>query len=688
MPADFELTKRFRPEPITEQERRCMEGIDPIDYEIFSKKLEMISREGRDMLMRMGVSSMIQSGDLAVGFYTAKGDLATGWLGIHLHLINGQLGIKYILKYFQKDQTVGIRPGDLFYLNEILAGGIHNPDQLLVMPVFYDGELIGWTSASGHETETGSIEPGGMSPSATSRYTDGMSLLPFKIGENYRLKKDLLEVLENMVRDPRMQTLDIKARAAACRLMVTRLLEIINKKGKDFVIGIFRKMIEETAVAAENKIAALNDGIYRQPLFFDHIGANNEGLARTMVHVIKKGKRITLDFTHTTPRVLMGNFNTRPHGMIGHFAIYLFHFFMWDLKPNVGAFIPFDFRFPKGSFFDGDRDDATSGGLQTCILSLNAVHAAMEKMYFDNPKGDPAIAPWSMSNTAVFSGPNQYAQMIVSYDQGVVNGNGMGARRNSDGLDATGFNFTFTAEYPDTEHFEMQYPTLCLFRNHYMKDGHGFGRFRGGRMVEACYLIHNVRVLYTLTLGAASSRIPSSAGLYGGYLSPPIPCIRLKDHGLKERFLSDPSKVPYSTVELFTDPEIGGTFSYDMIDSPVEISREGEIIYIHAHSGSGYGDVLERDPGLVVKDLQDGTVSEWTAENIYKVAWDRDTFKVDEARTRELREAEKKARMQRGKPFEEFEKEWMMRKPRQDILRHFGPWPGTDPSAEQETICM
>ncbi len=688
MPRDFEVTRKYKPESVTDREKKCMQKIEATDYEIYSNKLELICREGRDMLMKMGISSMIQSGDLAVGLYTAGGDLASGWLGIHLHLVNGQLAIKYILKHFCKDDTVGVKPGDMFYVNEVLAGGIHNADQLLVMPIFYKDELIGWSSASGHETETGSIEPGGQSPSATSRYTDGMGLLPFKIGENYKLKTDLLELMENMVREARMQTLDIKARAAVCRLMEKRVIEIADKKGVDFIIGIYRKMIDETAKAAKKRLAKLNDGVYRQHVFFDNMGLEKDGLARAMVHVIKKGSRITIDFSDSTIRIEEGNFNTRPHGMIGHLAIYLFQFLFWDLKPNVGIFVPFDFIFPEGSFYDADPEDATSKGIETCIMSLNAVHIAMEKMFFDNDRAEPSIAPWSMINTPVFAGLNQYYQMIVSYDQGMVNGSGMGARSDKDGLDVTGFNFTYTAEYPDVEHFEIQYPLLCLFRNKYMTDCHGFGKFRGGRTVEGCYLVHNVPEIYSLTIGAAGSKFPRSAALFGGYQSPPIPCVRLKGHNLEELFKSDQKNIPYSSWELLTNPKVKGDFTFQTLNSPMEITEEKEVLYTHSHGGGGYGDALERDPSLVVKDLKNGTTSEWVAENIYKVAYDPETFEVDKNETEKLRKSERKARLKKGKSFDEFNKAWLQKRPDDDILEYFGIWPGIGLSSEERSIKM
>jgi acetophenone carboxylase len=43
--------------------------------------------------------------------------------------------------------------------------------------------------------------------------------------------------------------------------------------------------------------------------------------------------------------------------------------------------------------------------------------------------------------------------------------------------------------------------------------------------------------------------------------------------------------------------------------------------------------------------------------------------------TKELRAAEKKARLSRGVPFEEFEKSWGTQKPPEEALLYYGTWP-------------
>ena len=55
-----------------------------------------------------------------------------------------------------------------------------------------------------------------MPPSAKSRYDEGLKVPPMKLGENFRMRTDVIDMFVNMVRDERMQNNDTRARAAVC----------------------------------------------------------------------------------------------------------------------------------------------------------------------------------------------------------------------------------------------------------------------------------------------------------------------------------------------------------------------------------------------------------------------------------------------------------------------------------------
>jgi acetophenone carboxylase len=197
---DIDLVEKgLKPTPPSADAIAATNELAPGDYEIYSEKLNMILEEGKRVMTMMGISSMLHSGDTMTGIYTAEGDLVSTACGTYLHCVTGQIPVKFILKYFRDDETVQVREGDVFYCNEAIYGGIHNPDQFAIMPIFQDGELAAWVVVGAHQSETGGKEPGGEITTAVSRHDEGMKLTPIKIGENYKLRSDLLMMMENFI---------------------------------------------------------------------------------------------------------------------------------------------------------------------------------------------------------------------------------------------------------------------------------------------------------------------------------------------------------------------------------------------------------------------------------------------------------------------------------------------------------
>jgi hypothetical protein len=130
----------------------------------------------------------------------------------------------------------------------------------------------------------------------------------------------------------------------------------------------------------------------------------------------------------------------------------------------------------------------------------------------------------------------------------------------------------------------------------------------------------------------------------------------------------------FDIVELMNKQPIkGGKYSSNDMGMTFEVCNEGEIYMICQGSGGGYGDVLERDPALVMKDLAEDLMSHENARDIYKVVYDENTLVVDEAATKQLRDEYRQERIRRGKPFDEFCAEWVTSEPPAHIP-YFGSW--------------
>ncbi|MFQ5517003.1 MAG: hydantoinase B/oxoprolinase family protein [Acidimicrobiia bacterium] len=674
MPRDVNLLKHWRPEPTTAREEAAMEGIERGDFEIYRTKMELSCWEAYQTFQRMGISPMIEAGDAAVGIYTLQGDLAVGIMGTQLHLINASIGIKWMMRYFYEEPSVGIHEGDMFYGNDTLYGGIHSPDQILFMPLFWEGDLIGWVAAASHETETGAKEPGGNPPSAESRYDEGMILSPIKIGENHQLKADLMEMMENRVRDPRMQTLDIKARVAACHILEKRSHEIILKKGLDFFVGSMRRMIDEGITAARRKLASMNDGIYRQDIFLENAGAAKYGLINCRIEVEKRGEECTIRH-FGSPRVLLGNFNMFPHMQIAMFACYLFQFLFHELPATTGYYEPFHFEFQEGTFFMADPEDATSLGVATHAQVLTGVQICMEKLKFDSPEHDNLIAGWpGTSNTVAVGGLDAHGMPFAAWDQGIPNGIGTGARWDTDGIDVAGFMWCAIGEFLDSEQIEHNYPLLPVYRNVYWKDAGGYGKHRGGRSMNACYQVHGVPGVAAVTIGGFSGR-PVAPGLMGGYPSRPTSTAFIRNHNLHR--LIEAHRTPRDVYEAAE--RIEGDWDVVHSNSGMTMLAEGDIFLACAPSGPGFGDVLERDPDLVMDDVRSSTISHRTAGEIYRVVYREDNLVVDAEATELARKEERQSRIARATPYEQWIDGWLERRPPERVLSLYGQWPSGMP---------
>jgi acetophenone carboxylase len=675
MPRDPEMLRHWRPEPTTRREAAAMEGLVRGDFEIYRNKMELICWEAYQTFSRMGISPMIEAGDAAVGIYTLQGDLAVGIMGTQLHLINASIGIKWMMRHFYEEPSVGIHEGDMFYANDPLYGGIHNCDQILFMPVFWpreDGtpELVAWVAAASHETETGSTEPGGVSPSAKTRYDEGLLLSPIKIGENYRLKADQMEMMENRVRDPRMQTLDIKARAAAAHILERRCLEIIDRKGVEFFIGSLRRMIDEGVAAARQKLAAMHDGIFRTSLFLENAGNAKNGLIVCRVEVDKRGEECTIRFTGS-PRVVEGNFNMFPHMMIAMVACYLFQYFFWELPATTGYYEPFHFEFQKGSFFTADPEDATSLGVATQAQVITGVHVAMEKMKFSSPWHDHVAGSWAGTASALaVGGLNKEGLPFAAWDQGQPNGAGTGARWDSDGIDVAGFIWCAIGEFLDSEAIEHNYPLLPIFRSAYWRDAVGYGKYRGGRSMAAMYKVHGIPFAAAVPLGGFSAR-PIAPGLFGGYPSRPMAVAIIRRNNLAALIAA--GRTPRDIYEAVERVE--GEWAVVHSGSAMTFVNEGDLLIGTASSGPGYGDVLERDPEMVMADVRDETISHRIARDVYKVVYREDNLVVDTSATEVARKEERESRIALGRPFPEWEAEWTKRRPPAELLKFYGTWP-------------
>jgi len=667
----------LKPAAATAEERGCAARVAQGDYEIGVQITNDILDEAMEVFVRSSRSYFGVSGDSMVAIFTAGGDLINASCGTYLHAIIQPIVIKFIQKYYAENP--GVREGDIWYTNDALYGGIHNPDQVCLMPVFHKGKLLAWASAALHTTETGATEPGGMPVSAKSRFEEGLNLPPIKIGENFELRNDFLEFYSVYgLRAPAMFISDLRARCTTADRVRIRLLELAEKRGADFVIGLLRKMCDVAESGARKRIKALPDGKFRAVVFNDAMGWMPGLVRASFLTLVKEGGKLTFDFHGTSPET-PSSYNVHPQAVVGHIANFMYEYIFHDLPICSTTFAPIDFVFPEGCLLNPDKMAATSCCVYIGMQARCATHNAFAKMAFSNTNmwRQIAAAPGSQHTSQICAGLSQWKLAVADVLSFMLNTMGQGGRAAEDGMDAYGFAWCAFGRAPDSEQVEGELPVTVTLSQHW-KDSCGHGLHRGGAGGVQQWMIHKMPNLVSMCMGNGS-KVPLGQPLFGGYASAVIPGISVRKADLLEKMKQAGSKVTLDLRDILEKKTIDGNWSYELVARTPKVFEEGDLLFGFSGGGPGYGDPLERDAALVMEDLKKKIISDWTARNIYRVAYDAERGKLDAEKTKEQRDAERRARLERGKPFAEFEREWNQMSPPKEILQWYGSWPDAKP---------
>ncbi|MBT6273079.1 MAG: hydantoinase B/oxoprolinase family protein, partial [Chromatiales bacterium] len=133
-------------------------AFDPILVEVMKNELTAIAEEMGITMKRTARSLVAKEGaDFSTALTDARGRLIAQGLtiGIHLGYIAGVM--PWVLERFGD----ALRPGDIIASNDPYGGLSHFPDIVLVMPVFWRDQLVGFSTIVAHHTDIGGRFPGG-----------------------------------------------------------------------------------------------------------------------------------------------------------------------------------------------------------------------------------------------------------------------------------------------------------------------------------------------------------------------------------------------------------------------------------------------------------------------------------------------------------------------------------------------
>lgn len=672
---DPEIMESHQMAPVSPREQAALAAFANADQiNLVRHKLQTACNESFDMVEQMGAAPGAKWGDLISGVWTMHGDLAMASMGgVLIFSVLTQHPVKFILKYWKDDPTVGIRPGDIFMHNDARYGNIHNTDQSLIIPVFHEGELICFAGAIVHEGENGACEPGGMPSAAESPFDEGLKMSPLKVGENYEFRRDIMTFLQNSVREPKLQLEGMKSKLFASMRMEARIRDAIAEYGVDAVVATLRKTLIDTELETRRRLATWPDGKVRTNLFAD--GTLRENcLIKIRCELEKLGDELIIDFRGSSPEFLNRANNTVLASLKGMLAQEFLSFVWPDLPRNQAVFAPIKLLTDKRSALHCSPDAPNAQSMMTFFPSFTAVQIGVPKfLYSAGHRATDVIAGWyNMIVTFIYGGVNQYGELVgnVCAD---LNGMGGAARWNRDGEHSIAPIFAPMADIGEQELIEEEVPLMKIVPHKLMKDANGFGKFRGGHGYQQIATMKETS-MWGFMCCSIGSKFPTTMGIFGGYAPGCYPLCKVRGVNVFEIMKDQRDLLRFSIEEIMNEqPFPGAKYTTHHMGLQLEFAQPGELYMITQGSGGGYGDVLEREPEAVSREYLDELISMNTVCNIYHVVLDQHSGAVDVAATTAARQAERDKRKRLGKPYQEFVAGWETEHPPADVP-YYGSW--------------
>jgi N-methylhydantoinase B len=520
-------------------------------------------------------------------------------------MVVGQFG-SYVFE-MMKHYNGTVEDGDVFLTSDPykVAGAVsHANDWLVLMPIFYEGQLVGWSSMFGHMTDVGGKVPGSLPTDATNIFEEGVVMPPFKLYSKGVLNEEALNLVLNQCRLPIWNRSDLFAIVAACRTADKRVRELCSRFTVDSYISALDQLLDRTRRAMLHLIKI---HVPEEPqLFEDYIDDDGRGNGPYKISCLmyRDGDKAVFDWTSTDPQSEGPiNFYLNEHMFKMFVGIYIIMVYDPQILFNDGFYDLIECKIPEGTLLKPKFPAALSCRTHGLGRIFDVFAGALGKAA---PEYWPA-AGFSSSPHLMYSGYDRNGEWFQLYQIGF---GGVPGRPHADGMDGHSMWPVFT-NIPN-EYLESYYP-LRIEKYETVVDSGGAGKNRGGNGIEIVY-----RFLEPGEVSIHDDRwLTYPWGIVGGKPAARSRKILVRTDG-SETIL--PSKCDHVKVQ------------------------EGDQLRYITWGGGGYGDPLEREPEKVQKDVMRGLVSVEKAKNDYGVIISPDTHEIDSAATDTLRAEMKEAR--------------------------------------------
>lgn len=569
--------------------------LDPVTLVLVQNRLDYICRQMGWVMMRTARSPIFSvAHDFSCFITDSTGMIVSQSDGLPIHSGGGGFAIRALLEVFGSD----ISDGDAFLLSDpYVAGGNHLPDWVVARPVFTHGRLVAFCCNRAHQSDIGGGAPGTYNSAATEIFHEGIRLPPVHLVERGEVCLDLWRLLLLNTRSPELMDGDLRAMLGSTKIGVEQTADIVGSHGENAGVEYLAGILDAGERRMRAAIAEIPDGIYS-----GEDATDNDCFSPTRyairISLTVRGDQMTVDFTGTDPQ--MKGFKNSSIANT-HSAVYVgvASFLEPTLPKNEGAFRPIEIIAPRGSLVNPNPPAPMT--MNTIAPATEIIHAVWQALGQAVPAH--SCAGWGKNSVPIMSGRREDGSQYYMYHWGGAIGGG--AVDGRDGFNANGaLNALGALVLPDIELYEQSYPVHFLHQE-FRTDTAGPGKYRGGTGLDYAVKVDSPT---TLSLRGEGVRTPSSFGAAGG-------------RGGSKAMLT----LKFEDGTEMEPPQYG------------VINVKPMSLRLCAAAGGGWGDPLDRDPALVLRDVRDGIVSEEAARIEYGVAIDAIHWLVDASATDRLR---------------------------------------------------
>lgn len=580
---------------------------------IISSKINNISKQMTYTLQRSARSSIMSSArDFSTAICDGSGDVIALPNGFPVHVSNMSLTAKSVFDFHDGY----LAPGDAYLNNSPYHGNTHMADHTIIVPVFYEEELMFFTTIRGHQADIGNSEPTTYHAPAKDIYAEGALCFPcVKVQNAYQDIDDIIRMAKMRIRVPDVWYGDYLAMIGAARIGERELSNLIDKYGKETIKEFCREWHQYGERRMKEEIKKLPAGSWTNSSTHDAVpGVVDEIQVNVTVTIEPQKGELIVDFTNNADPVACG-LNLCEATVLSAGRTGVLNFLGGsDIPLCEGALNCITVKMRDHSVV-GKASLPYSSSVATTNVADRAILAV--QCVFNGLIENLGMAEGALSqppSMAVISGyDSRYERPYVTQLISGVTG-GMGVHGH-DGYVTYAIANAGLMEWNSLEMLEQKYP-IHYMAQEIIQDSAGAGQWDGSPAAKVVITPKNEDVTFIYICDGKEH--PPKGAMNGENGSPA--------NAKLFSILDDESSA--EEIPMFNN-----------LDLPY-----GQALISEVNSGAGYGSPLDRDPEMVRHRVREGWLSVSKAARTYgvQINTESENYSVDYEATHKMRNNMKK----------------------------------------------